>query len=81
MTEMFKFSILFEEAPGRDLAQIAPGWEMAEIPVALIVKPFESAANWAQQRKVLASWHLPPIKAASHFLQFWGLKPVGPGVD
>lgn len=81
MTETFKFSILFEEAPGRDLSQIAPGWEMAEIPVALIVKPFESAANWAQQRKVLASWNLPPIKAASHFLQFWGLKPMGPGVD
>ncbi len=81
MTEMFKFSILFEEAPGRDLSQLSPGWEMAEIPVALIVKPFESAANWAQQRKVLASWPLPPIRAASHFLQFWGLKPVGPGVD
>ena len=54
---------------------------MAEIPVALIVKPFESAANWSQQREVLASWNLPPIRAASHFLQFWGLKPVGPGVD
>ncbi|MBN2394647.1 MAG: sugar phosphate isomerase/epimerase [Anaerolineae bacterium] len=81
MTKTFKFCILFEEAPGRDLSQIAPGWEMAEIPVALIVKPFESAANWAQQRKVLASWNLPSIKAASHFLQFWGLKPVGPGVD
>lgn len=81
MTEMFKFCILFEEAPRRDLAQIAQGWEMAEIPVALIVKPFESAANWSQQREVLASWNLPPIRAASHFLQFWGLKPVGPGVD
>ncbi len=81
MTATFKFCILFEEAPGRDLAQLSPGWEMAEIPVALIVKPFESAANWAQQRQTLASWPLPPIKAASHFLQFWGLKPVGPGVD
>jgi sugar phosphate isomerase/epimerase len=81
MTETFKFCILFEEAPGRDLSQIAPGWEMAEIPVALIVKPFESAANWAEQRKVLATWDLPPVRAASHFLQFWGLKPVGPGVD
>lgn len=81
MTETFKFCILFEEAPGRDLAQIAPGWEMAEIPVALMVKPFESAANWAQQRRVIDSWNLPPIKASSHFLQFWGLAPTGPGVD
>ena len=81
MTETFKFCILFEEAPGRDLAQIAPGWEMAEIPVALMVKPFESAANWSQQRRVIDSWNLPPIKASSHFLQFWGLAPTGPGVD
>ena len=81
MTEQFKFCILFEEAPGHDLSQVAPGWEMAEIPVALLVKPFESAANWAQQRASIASWNLPPIKVSSHFLQFWGLKPVGPGVD
>lgn len=81
MTERFKFCILFEEALGRDLAKIAPGWEMAEIPVALMVKPFESAANWIQQRQVISSWNLPPIKASSHFLQFFGLKPVGPGVD
>jgi sugar phosphate isomerase/epimerase len=81
MNEMFKFCILFEEKPGRDLAQISPGWEMAEVPVALMVKPFESAANWAQQRAVIDSWNLPPIRASSHFLQFWGLTPCGPGVD
>lgn len=57
------------------------GKRMAEIPVALIVKPFDSAANWVQQRQTLLGWNLPPIKASSHFLQFWGLKPVGPGVD
>ena len=81
MTETFKFCILFEEAPGRDLSKISPEWEMAEIPVALMVKPFESAANWSQQRKVIESWNLPPIKASSHFLQFWGLTPTGPDVD
>jgi len=81
MKEPFKLCILFEEAPGRDLAQISPDWEMAEIPVALMVKPFESAANWSAQRRVIESWNLPPIKAASHFLQFWGLTPVGSGVD
>jgi sugar phosphate isomerase/epimerase len=81
MTETFRLCILFEEKPGRDLSQISPGWEMAEIPVALMVKPFESAANWSQQRTVIDSWNLPPIQASSHFLQFWGLTPVGPGVD
>ena len=81
MTKKFEFCILFEEAPGRDLAQIAPGWEMAEVPVALMVKPFESAANWSQQRQIISSWNLPSIKASSHFLQFWGLTPTGPGAD
>jgi sugar phosphate isomerase/epimerase len=55
---------------------------MAEIPVSLMVKPFESAANWSRQRQEIASWsQMPPIKASSHFLQFWGLTPLGPGVD
>ena len=77
----FKLCILFGDDPGRDPAVIAPGWEMAEIPVALQVKPFESAANWARQVETLVNWNLPPIKVASHFLQFWGLAPVGPVLD
>ena len=81
MAVPFKFCILFGDAPDRDPAQIAPGWEMAEVPVSLMVKPFESAANWSQQRRLIGSWPLPPIRVSSHFLQFWGLTPVGPGVD
>lgn len=81
MTQPFELCILFGDAPDRPPAQIASGWEMAEIPVALLVKPFESEANWAQQRKEILSWKLPPIKAASHFIQYWGLTPVGPGCD
>ncbi len=54
---------------------------MAEIPVALQVKPFESEAVWIAKRREIASWGLPPIKVASHFLQFYGLVPVGPGAD
>ena len=81
MTEPFKLCVLFDDAADRPPAEIAPGWEMAEIPVAPLVKPFESAANWSRHRQEVASWNLPPIKASSHFLQFWGLTPVGPGVD
>jgi hypothetical protein len=82
MIESFKLCILFGDAPDRPPAEIAPGWEMAEIPVSLMVKPFESEANWAQQRDEIGSWsQLPPIKVSSHFLQFWGLTPVGPGAD
>jgi sugar phosphate isomerase/epimerase len=81
MANPFKFCILFGDAPDRPPGEIAPGWEMAEIPVALQVQPFESEANWAAKQAEIASWNLPPIVAASHFLQFWGLTPIGPGVD
>jgi sugar phosphate isomerase/epimerase len=78
---MFKLSILAGDDPNRSPAAIAPGWEMTEIPVALQVKPFESEAIWIAKRREIAAWGLPPIKVASHFLQFFGLIPVGPGAD
>jgi sugar phosphate isomerase/epimerase len=81
MAEPFKLCILFGDNADRDPARIAPGYDMAEIPVALQVKPFDSDALWEQKKAEIASWSLPPIKASSHFLQFWGLKPVGPGAD
>jgi sugar phosphate isomerase/epimerase len=81
MADPLKFCILFGDAPDRPPAEIAPGWEMAEIPVALQVQPFESDANWAAKQSEVNSWDLPPIRVASHFLQFYGLTPIGPGVD
>lgn len=81
MANPFKFCILFGDAPDRPPAEIAPGWEMAEIPVALQVQPFESEANWQVKQAEIAAWNLPPVRMASHFLQFWGLTPIGPGVD
>lgn len=79
--ETFKLCILFGDNPDLDPAQIAPGWEMAEIPVGLVVKPFESEANWQAQITQIQNWRLPPIKVASHFLHAWGLTPIGPGAD
>ncbi len=79
--EKFKFCILFADNPALDPAQIAPGWEMAEIPVALLVKPFESEANWEDTRAQIQAWNLPPIKGASHFIQFAGLTPMGAAAD
>jgi len=79
--ETFKFCIVFGDNPALDPAKTAPGWEMSEIPVALVVKPFESEANWQAQRTQIETWNLPPIKAASHFIQFWGLTPMGPKSD
>jgi sugar phosphate isomerase/epimerase len=79
--EKFKFCILFGDNPALDPGDIAPGWEMSEIPVALFVKPFESEANWEAQCAKIKSWNLPPIKGASHFIQFAGLTPMGPAAD
>ena len=81
MANPFRFCILFGDSPDRPPAQIAPGWEMAEVPVALQLKPFESNANWEAKRAEIESWNLPSIKASSHFIQFHGLTATGPGVD
>jgi sugar phosphate isomerase/epimerase len=82
MAEPFKLGILFGDKPQlRPPAQIGPDWDVAEVPVALQLVPFESDANWAAKKAEIASWNLPPIRVSSHFLQFWGLKAVGPDVD
>jgi sugar phosphate isomerase/epimerase len=79
--EQFKLCILFGDSQDLDPSQIAPGWEMAEIPVGLLVKPFESEAIWEAKRVTIGSWKLPSIKAASHFIHDWGLTPIGPDSD
>ena len=82
MSEQFKLCILFgDKGDIRPPAQIGNAWDMSEVPVALQVQPFESDANWAAKKAEIASWGLAPIKVASHFIQFWGLKAVGPNVD
>ncbi|MGB1718199.1 MAG: sugar phosphate isomerase/epimerase family protein [Candidatus Latescibacterota bacterium] len=80
MAEPFKLCILFGDKPDiRPPEQIGSAWDMCEIPVALQVQPFESEANWAAKKAEIESWGLPPIRVASHFLQFWGLKAVPEG--
>jgi sugar phosphate isomerase/epimerase len=82
MTNPFKLCILFGDKPDiRPPAQIGSGWDMTEVPVAIQLTPFESDANWAAKKAEIATWNLPPIKASSHFIQYWGLKAVGPAVD
>ncbi len=82
MVRSFSLCILFGDKPHlRPPEQIGPGWDMTEIPVALQILPFESEANWAAKKAEIASWNLAPIRVSSHFLQFWGLRAVGPDVD
>ena len=81
MAETFKLCILVGDSEDRNPAELSPGWDMAEVPVALQLEPFESSANWAAKRAEIESWNLPPVKASSHFLQFFGLTATGPGAD
>ena len=82
MAEPFKLCILFGDKPEiRPPEQIGDAWDLCEIPVALQVKPFESEAIWSAKKAEIEAWGLPPVRVASHFLQFWGLKAVGPDVD
>ena len=81
MAVPFKLCMLVGDADDRPPEEIAPGWDMAEIPVSLQLEPFESNANWAERRSEIESWKLPPIKASSHFLQFFGLTATGPNAD
>jgi sugar phosphate isomerase/epimerase len=81
MAKPFQTCILFEEIPGTTPADISGPWDMAEVPVALLVHPFDSRALWTGHKAEIESWHLPPIKASSHFLQFFGLAAAGPEAD
>jgi sugar phosphate isomerase/epimerase len=82
MTTPFKLCILFGDKPDiRPPAEIGSGWDVTEVPVAIQLIPFESDANWAAKKAQIAAWDLPPTRISSHFLQFWGLKAVGPDVD
>ena len=82
MATPFKLCILFGDKPDiRPPAEIGSGWDVTEVPVAIQLIPFESDANWAAKKAQIAAWNLPPTRVSSHFLQFWGLKAVGPDVD
>jgi sugar phosphate isomerase/epimerase len=82
MSTPFSLAILCGDKPQlRPPAQLCPGWDLAEIPVALQLNPFDSDALWRAKKAEIESWHLPPLRISSHFLQFWGLKAVGPDVD
>jgi sugar phosphate isomerase/epimerase len=68
--DRFKIGILFGDNPAeRPPAELAPGYEVGEMPISLQVLPFDTNAAWARKRAEFASWkNLPPIKVTSHFI-------------
>jgi sugar phosphate isomerase/epimerase len=64
--DQFRFSIVVGDSDINP-ALLAPGWDFAEIPNLLVVKPLSPKANWEATKARIKSWSLPPIYAASHF--------------
>ncbi len=56
--------------------QICKGWEFLEIPMGMHLDPFLSDNAYDKMRKFYKRPGYPPIIAASHFLQGYGLQPV-----
>ncbi|MEO8245308.1 MAG: sugar phosphate isomerase/epimerase family protein [bacterium] len=80
MTEQFKLSILAGDAPDRPPEQIAPGFDLAEIPNSIHMIPLESDAKWAARKALIQSWKLPPTTISSHWFG-GGLVATGPAAD
>ena len=81
MATPFKIGILVGDAPDRPPAEIAPGYERAEIPVCLHVLPLEGDSKWKAHREEINAWGLPPIKSSSHWFNHPELMATGPDVD
>ena len=79
MSKPFKVCILFGDGADRPVDQIVPGWEMAEVPLSIMIQPFHSEAVWKKTKAQIKAWKLPPIRVASHFLSDFGLVATGPG--
>lgn len=73
MSERFTFGMNVDNYSPDD---ICPGWEFIEIPCGLHLDPFVSAKAYQTRRDFYLRKDIPPIKAASHFLQGYGLSPV-----
>lgn len=56
--------------------EISEGWEFLEVPMGLHLDPFLSARAYEPWRDLYSRTDIPPIIAASHFLQGYGLVPA-----
>jgi sugar phosphate isomerase/epimerase len=75
---MFKISVLLVGPVKLDPAKLAPGFEMCEIPAGQLLDAGMSNEEWEKRKAELKSYSLPPMRAASHWLD----KPcTTPGVD
>jgi sugar phosphate isomerase/epimerase len=80
MSNPFKLGILAGDAGDRPPEKIAPGYDTAEIPNSLQMRPLESQATWIAHKQEIDAWHLPKVTASSHWFGR-GMAASGPGID
>jgi len=56
--------------------EISEGWEFLEVPMGLHLDPFLSNRAYEKWREMYSRTDIPPVIAASHFLQGYGLSPA-----
>ena len=82
MTEQFKLSIIVGDDPTRNPAEVAKGFDEAEIAAGLQLIPFEGNDQWTKKQAEIASWNTAPIRISSHYLEgLPGQRLTGPNVD
>jgi hypothetical protein len=82
MTEQFKLSIIIGDEPSRLPAEVAKGFDEAEIAAGLQLIPLEGNDQWTKKQAEIASWGTAPIRISSHFLEgLPGQRLTGPNAD
>ena len=65
---MFKTSVLLVGPVKQDPAKLAPGYDFCEIPAGQLLDAGMSNDEWSTRKAELKSYPLPPMRAASHWL-------------
>ena len=78
--DRFSIGLIVGDKPERPPAEIAPGYEMSEMPISIQVLPLDTKAAWARKKAEFAAWKIPPPKVSSHYNPPGG-RVLGPDID
>ncbi|MBN2001569.1 sugar phosphate isomerase/epimerase [candidate division KSB1 bacterium] len=75
MPRHFKLGLNIDNVAEKPPLELAPGWETAEIPIAELLIPKQSDADWEKQLAEIRTWNQPRFVATSHWL--WDQQVTG----
>jgi sugar phosphate isomerase/epimerase len=67
--KQFKLGLNIDNIAQKPPLALAPGWDVAEVPITELVLPYDGEEVWRKKREEIKSWNLPPFTAASHWLK------------